>query len=273
MITGAYVFWNMAALTINDFTFTDGRVHGTAAMTFPGTVIWSGGEWRGDGTATFTNTATVTFNGGGRAIYAGRNIINNAVITWSSGDLVSADGGTFTNNHIIDISDNINVNTNCTGCPGLNFTNASTGVITKSGGSGSSVIGNASNMIFNNDGILNINSGNVIFRGQGNHTGTFNIPPSRILRLEQNGGVVQNFNSGASMQGAGTVAFINGNTNFNSGSLYAPTLGTNHSGGTLNWNASGCFHQQLWFLRRYRNRNRRFKYSPKLALVWWRVAG
>jgi hypothetical protein len=236
MITGAYVFWNMSALTINDFTFTDGRVHGTAAMTFPGSVIWNGGEWRGDGTATFTNTATVTFNGGGRAIFAGRNIINNAVITWSSGDLVSANGGTFINNHIIDISDNINVNTNCTGCPGLNFTNASTGVITKSGGTGSSVIGNASNMIFNNDGILNINSGNVIFRGQGNHTGRFNIPASRSLYLEQNGGVVQNFNSGSSMQGAGLVAFINGNTNFNSGSLYAPTLGTNHSGGTLNWN-------------------------------------
>ncbi|MEI2748970.1 MAG: hypothetical protein V9E88_09460 [Ferruginibacter sp.] len=64
----------MAAVTINDFNFSAGRLHGTAAMTLPGTFIWSGGEWRGNGTATFTNTANVTFNGGGRSIFAGRNL-------------------------------------------------------------------------------------------------------------------------------------------------------------------------------------------------------
>ncbi|MEI2748969.1 MAG: hypothetical protein V9E88_09455 [Ferruginibacter sp.] len=169
-------------------------------------------------------------------------------------------------------ANNINVNTNCTGCPGLNFTNTSTGVITQSGGS-NIVIGNADNMIFNNDGIVNVNTGTIIFRGQGNHTGTFNIPPSRILRFEQNNGVPQNFNSGSSLQGSGTVGLNSGNTSFNSGCLYAPTLNTVHLGGTVNWNAPDISINRLRFLRRYFIWNRRIEYSSITLLVGRRMEG
>ena len=223
--SGGFVFWNMAAVTINDFTFTGGREHGSAVMTFPGNVTWGGGEWRGDGTATFTSTANVSFNGSGRSIYAGRTIINNGVITWSSGDLVSEDGGSLTNNHIINITNDVSINTSCSGCAGLNFTNTSTGVITKSGGSGTSVLGNFFNISISNSGQISVNSGTIASSSIFNNNGSLVLNGGNY---QVDGGVFNN----------NTGAFIKGNNVFTANSSFSNngTLSPGLSPGILTMN-------------------------------------
>lgn len=233
---GAYVYWNMADVTINNFTFISGRCLGTANFTLPGQFTWTGGEWRNTGITTFTNTATVTFNGYLNT-YTGSRFINNSNINWIAGRLVSADGGTFTNNAIITIAAEGHILTGCTGCPGLTFTNSSNGVINKNGNDYTEW-GNSDNITFNNNGIVNIYTGTISLRGKGAHSGTFNIPAGSILNFAgYSGAYINQFNAGGVIAGAGNVNFDGGVPIFEPGSIYSSTLVTVHNSAYVYWNA------------------------------------
>lgn len=71
---------------------------------------------------------------------------------------------------------------------------------------------------FNNDGILNLNSGTLSLVGTGVHTGDFNLAAGSVLQFSNN---ANTFNSGSDTAGAGDIAF-NGSSNytFNAGSSY-----------------------------------------------------
>ena len=238
LLRGAYVHWNMSDITLNNFTFQSGRNLGVANITLPGQFTWTGGEWRNTGNTIFTNTAAVSFNGGDLWTYTGSRFTNNTTISFINGRLISGDGGTFSNNGVINIAAQGHIQTGCTGCPGLTFTNSSSGVINKNANDYTEW-GNSENITFNNNGIVNLQTGNIALRGNGTHAGTFNIATPGTLSFAGNSGNYLNqFNSGSSLTGTGAVNFDGAVVRFETGSSYAPTLPALHQGAFVYWNAA-----------------------------------
>jgi len=85
----------------------------------------------------------------------------------------------------------------------------------------------------NNDGLLELNAGNLTLVNGGNHSGDFNTNAGTVLQF--NGGA-HTFNSGSDTSGAGDIAFTNGTATYNTGSSYTVNGDTGINGGDAIFN-------------------------------------
>src|SRR5207245_9091617 len=112
------------------------------------------------------------------------------------------------------------------------FTNTSTGIISKTVGTVTSVLSNISNLTFN----TKLYPYTTLFRsslaGIGTHSGTFTVPSGTTLNLAG----TQTFASVSASTDTGNVIITGGTITFASGSSYDATLVTSQSAGTVTWN-------------------------------------
>src|SRR5262249_51455361 len=94
------------------------------------------------------------------------------------------------------------------------------------------------NTIFTNAGTVNVNAGTLVLSNSGSYTGRFDVVGTAALALS---GGTQDFGSGASVTGAGTLQATGAIANFNAGSSpgIAATGTVSVSGGALNFSSGG----------------------------------
>lgn len=207
-------------------------------LNFSGTGLqWRAGSLTGGGT--FTNTASFHLvNSTQKTITAESDIINNGMMTHSgNGSLVFYNNNvSVTNNGSFDIVDDSGFITSF-GSFGKLFINAASGLLRKTGGSGTSTMPGQIRL-FNQNGTVRVESGTLKFTGGGElNGGTYEVLPGATLDLQNN---VFNFSDNFLISGI-LSGNPQGNLLFNGGNMIATASATLNFGGTgLQWN-SGAF--------------------------------
>src|SRR5205823_4032327 len=146
-------------------------------------------------------------SGGGKTLSATRLFTNNGIIAWSAGNIGECGSATFTNAGTINLTGDAGFTWSvCAGSPVIN--NTMTGIINKTGGSGTSTLSDNNGITFNNDGQVNVLSGTISTGANGTHHGTFSVASGKTLSFVSN--CNQTLLSGASITGTGNVLFASG---------------------------------------------------------------
>ena len=186
-------------------THANGSLHGADAVNVAGAYDWGGGSQEGVGTTTvggvlnitavvIHRTRTINLNGGG--VMSG-----GAFYSHGQGATINlASGQTF------DFQTDNNFDHGQGGARGT-FNNQ--GTLTKSGGTGSSIMDMSLN---HTGGIVSAAAGQLFLRGGVTASAPFTVAALGILNFD---GATQNLNAGATVSGAGTVRFGTGTTTFN----------------------------------------------------------
>jgi hypothetical protein len=261
IIHGSQTTFNVP-ISIGSFDFDAGILSSSQTVDIAGLFTWNGG-----GFGTITGGATVNANGGitfndGTAVLDG-STVNNAMgqiaaLSFPAVVLDLQNGGTFNNNGIFLAEADTPVGgesiTSSTG--GGMFVN--NGTFTRDTGSGTFTIGD--NVVFQNDGTVNVESGTLLIKGGdgGATTGTFNISNGATLEIADhaigqvsgainlnNGTLTVDVNSHAYLF-AGTLGTINATSAFitsvqgiNFNGINADELTVPTHGGSLTFNTSG----------------------------------
>ncbi len=219
-----------SAIGLTTLTQTGGILTGTDSLTTT-TFNWSGGTQGGFGTTTASTNFAVT--GASSSTLQDNRVINNAgTLTWNSTGYIYMTGSPVFNNQI---GANFNIQTGSTytlyGGVGT-FNNA--GTFTKSGTGDTTIyVGN-----FNNSGTVAISGAGVVTISSATspsstQTGVFQTAVNATLRFGQGG---EDFNSGTTFTGAGTVDFAGGTLDFNTNAILNMTGATSVSGATVHFN-------------------------------------
>lgn len=117
---------------------------------------WSGGTMNGTGTVALLagGTGTISGNASGKTIDGGWTIQNAGTLTWTGSGSIALNQGTWNNSGVLEASSNASLSDSDVN--GATFNN--TGVFRKTGGTGITAI---DNLVFNNSGALEIQSGTV----------------------------------------------------------------------------------------------------------------
>jgi hypothetical protein len=148
--------------------------------------------------------------------------VNTSTVTWSEGRFSFSNNATFTNKPT-PVFDN-SFNGDLRNLTGTNYF-INEGTFTKSAGTGNTDL----NIVFDNKGTVNVNTGTLRINGGGTQTGTFNVPLGSTLQFQGSHAL----NAGVSFTGGGLKRIISGTTTanapvtFNEGSI-------DLAGGTLN---------------------------------------
>lgn len=216
-----------------------------------GAMIWSGGTL--SGTLTIAPGAALNLTGSAEKLLATGAILNSGVVNWGGSGSISALGGAFTNR--TGALFNILSDTNASFA---RFDNA--GMVRKTSSSGVTVIDNATE--FSNAGVVEVQSGTLIFRGALAQNATMRALPGAALAFECNAifgpasrvdaaeGATIRYNSGSltfalgsQVTGIASVNRVAGNVTFN-GVLNLPNFelptggslsGVFTNAGTMNW--------------------------------------
>jgi hypothetical protein len=213
---GTLNFSGSVPITPVSATITGGTEEGsqTLQITNSGGFTWTGGAVAG----------MVEFNGG--SVNGGLNLfgalINSGTLDWN-GNLYMY-GGVLTNLGTINVASGTSVSPE-NGSPDLQ----NDGQFNVPG-PGTSTIG----IPFYNQGAVTVGGGTLQLTGGGTESNSFTVASGASLELS---GAAVNFNSGASISGAGNFIVGGGTANF-SGSANVTTA-LNLTGGTLNVNGSG----------------------------------
>ncbi len=211
--------------TIDGLSMAGGAIVPESAST-PGTLAvngvfnWSGGEV-GDGLndQITVNVGGVNFNGMNEFLFDGATLNSSGTSTWKSGSISTGNSGgegAAIFNNLAGANFNVTIPGNGTyggngstaGNPDV-FNNA--GTFTESPETGTTIITSE----FNNTGQVNVQNGTLYLDGGGSATGDFTISGGAVLELYEQG--TFSF-TGSSIGGSGTVQFIGGTNNFNTGS-------------------------------------------------------
>ncbi len=213
--------FNLALILASTITInlSGGTIAGSGSLTTNGNMNWTNGNLNCSTTLNATATMTINATGDVRLI---NTLVNNGTINWTNGPF-RFNGGTLTNNAAFNIN---NTAANIENFSSGTFTNSATGTITKT-----SAGTTTQNIVFNNNGTLQINAGNFTNNSASTftNTGAVNFSNSTIL---QNGGTM-NFNAGSSMTGTGSINQTSGTLSFNLAIIIISTITINHSGGTI----------------------------------------
>ncbi len=216
---------------IANLDISGGTLGGSGNLTVTA-MNWTGGTITGSGT--FATAGQASFGGGDKTLN-GRNITNTGTTDWSSGNIITIGTVTYVNQ--------AGASFNATGSNNFTYQGGSSstrlfnnlGTVSKTAGAGTSNMW----IPFNNNGILNVNTGTVSIGSGGASTGAFNIASGSIINFN---GVIHALNPGASFSGAGAAqvsATVNVNTDLTVSNLnVSGTLGgTGNVGvsGTMNW--------------------------------------
>jgi|GEM_PF-6587983 len=161
-----------SGITLNNY----GNLSGSGTLVVFGSMTWLQGIISFNLTISPGATLTVSGNGS-KKLYSGMTLLNQGTMNWPSGNIYF-NSATLTNENIITASNILDngfiheANSNI-------FNNTNTGIFTKTTGTGTTSFG--FNIMVTNAGIINVNSGRVLFSGATTHTGTINVATGATL--------------------------------------------------------------------------------------------
>lgn len=224
------------AFTSSNLTLAAGTQTGNAAV-LNGQVQYSAGTLAGGWTV--GSGATLNVQGAGTKSIAGASIDNSGSVAWQagSGNVAFFSGASLINNAVFDAQGNAGLVYG--GGTASSFTN--NGTLRKSGGTGSTLIGNSSSFITINNGTVNAQTGTITFGGDNTfNAGTvFTGAGSVVVNTAStfNGAFTSaNLTLAAGTQ-TGSAAVLNGQAQFAAGVLAGDW--TVASGATLNVQGAG----------------------------------
>lgn len=251
-----------AAMPINTINVSAGTVNMNRALVLSSgkALNLSGGTFNTDSIVTFQSGSTLnwtggTFGGAGKVnvsagsvfnISGGNHFLNNTITvndstatTWTGTGNLYFNTGTpaFNNFNKINIYTDADV-LNSAGITGT-FSNKPGATINKLGSvNGETFFGGLNQfdnrITFNNDGVVNINSGNINISGAADYTGDFNVAFGSTLHFSGFKESISHFNAGSGISGAGTVSFDGPTLVFNASSdLTVPVITLNNGFLTL----------------------------------------
>jgi hypothetical protein len=205
-----------------DLVLASGTIDGAGTLTIPSGATL---HWVSTDASTMSGSGATDVAAGGTMLIGGTGT-DTLDRTINNLGTISLDGGTgldlaSTLNNLAGGKLNINSNVNVTG----NGTIANAGTITKSGTAGATTF----DVVLNNTGTVNVNTGTLTLAGGGTESGTVNVPTGATL-VFNSPTVPIIISTGATFTGTGTVSLTGGALNVN-----APVTisGFNLSGGTL----------------------------------------
>ena len=208
--------------TLTNLQLDQATMSGAGPLTFTGTFDWNGGSLN---VPTLNSGGTLNLNGSLGNMSLGANLTSGANFSSTSGNFVIGSGVTYTNNGTFDITTGAQIN-------GLGtFTN--TGTLTRSAGSGTAM----QPATFNNNGIVNVNTGSLNIFANGTDTGTYNCAASVGFINFQSGTRTLTSTAIVGAGALGSVAFIGGTTTVNG--TYTPAGSTTVNGGAAVLNTVG----------------------------------
>ncbi|NOY66189.1 MAG: DUF4347 domain-containing protein, partial [Gammaproteobacteria bacterium] len=204
-ISGGTFTANGDVSALGDISQSGGIINGIGTFTIGGDFNWSGGSQADTGTTdvngmlnisgsagvTLSSSRTLNANGGGSFAGTGVFLLNNATT-------FNTTAGVF----------NLIGDANIVG--GLGTWNNSATITKTATSNGLTEISTA----FNNNGVFNVDNGQLQFAGSGTQTGLFTGAGQMLFRYG-----TYNFNAGSNLAVA-DVTFNGGTTNFNTGSTY-----------------------------------------------------
>ncbi len=229
IIGSGYVTLDISA-TISNMTLS-GNISGSGDLTLTGNLTWNAGRLGTGSTSTGSITVNGTITAGTNAYhYLLKKTLNcNGGLTWSGTGFFFIDceavlnipvGQTFTASAT---GNNINPGSSCNIGGTINIA----GTFTKTGTYALDVL---NNVVFVNNGIVNVTGGQLSLNSSSAHSGTFDIASGATLRFD---GGTQNINSGCNFTGSGNVTISNSTVTLNANSTISGNLNLN-TGGTLN---------------------------------------
>ncbi len=226
---GAIFNKNVNVVAPANFTMSGGLFDGDGNFLINNTLTWTGGQFVGNGTTTASASSTININGGSTKYVTGGHILNlNGTVNFDGiGELDGGPGATINNAGTFNILSDAPIANGGAGAR-LVINNLASGVITKSGGSGTtSIAGN----YLNNAGTINVNSGSILLNGDGIQTGTFNVAAGSTFFF----GADIDLNFGTKLNGAGTYQVYQTTTSVNTDITVANLT---FSGGIINGTAT-----------------------------------
>jgi adhesin HecA-like repeat protein len=156
----------------------------------------------GGGVLTLAAGGTLAIEGTGAKTLSGYTLNNMGTVVWTGGDLRMSSTSTVDNSGLWDVQGDLFMD--YYGSPISTFNNS--GVFRKSVGIGTATV----EIIFNNSGSLEAQTGVVVLSGGGNDTGNFNV--SQSAKLDMAGGT-HLLDQGTSFSGEGPVRVSSGTVN------------------------------------------------------------
>jgi YD repeat-containing protein len=182
--------------TVPDLNLIDGAIDGMSDLTITGTLDWTGGTMQGTGTTTIPSGATLAFGGAGTRPGLDRTLENSGIATWSGSEGLAGNGvfdnlsgATFTIQNAGEFDPQVN----------------NAGLLEKTSSSGTGSVSFPA-FLFNNTGMVDINSGSITLFNDGTDTGIFDVASgSSLVYISTNG--TQNFTigPGATWIGGGSL--------------------------------------------------------------------
>ncbi len=211
----------------NVFTLNGGELAGPGDLNLSGAINWLSGFMSGAG-RTFANGG-MSIGGAGDHSLNCRTLNNAGTATWTgTGNIYAYNGAVFNNlaGATFDVQNNEFFGAYC--CSDATFNNA--GTFRKSAGAGTTTINY--NIVFNNSGTVDVQSGTLALGGGGTSSSTLNIATGAALSFTGN----YRLSAGTSVTGAG-FAHVAGRDLMVNGAVSAQNVelnsGTLDGGGTL----------------------------------------
>ncbi|MCI0358367.1 MAG: hypothetical protein L0211_07790, partial [Planctomycetaceae bacterium] len=215
----------------NTLTISAGLLDGTGTLNVGGLTNWSGGLMAGAGV---TNANGGLVMSGNLLLLDGRTLNNAAAATYNgvANNVLSNSSSTF--NNLATGTFTIEGNNDLTGA-GVSPSFNNLGRFIKRAGGGDGISRLAS--VFNNSGLVELQSGTLVLEGSGDSTGDFDAQIGTTLQFAVGG--THDFNAGADITVAGLALHAGtGTTNFNAGSSYTVSGTTQIINGTHNFNST-----------------------------------
>jgi hypothetical protein len=150
-------------------------LEGTAILEGPGTFVWSGGELQNQ--LTISKDTQMLLNGNDKAL-RGAVLNNSGTVRWTDFGGIRAYGGTTINNAgLFEVSNDADAG-NGGGDPVPRFHNLPGGTFRKLASTGQTIF---SGIAFDNDGLVEVLTGNLILAGGGTSGGRFINAPKAVI--------------------------------------------------------------------------------------------
>jgi hypothetical protein len=222
-------------VTIPTLNLFGGVLAGAGAVTVTHSLTWNNGSYMvGTGSTTLAKGATMSLSGdGSNEVVETRTFNNygNAIWEGSSGNFSLLLGAIFDNEAGASFTVNNDQTINDTAGATASFNNM--GTFTKSGTTGTTEF---ANVVFNNTGTMNVNSGTLQLDTSGNDSsGAFKVASGATLHFAGGITTLASAVDAASSSSAGTVLFSAGTTDVSGIYNLTKNGSTTISGGTVNF--------------------------------------
>ncbi|MCZ6915982.1 MAG: hypothetical protein O7I93_04315 [Gemmatimonadetes bacterium] len=174
-----------------------GTLNGIGTLSVFGSMLWSGGTMSDGGTLRVETGGLLTLGGGTKTLLGGRRIDNVGNVTWLAGDINAGEASSIINEPgaTMGIQGDVQL-LQGPGAPSAFFNG---GMVTRSTGTGTVSI----NVIFDNNGAVDVLSGLLDLAGGGFGTGSFDVSIGATLHFEGNHDFGSIVNNGVVDVGAG----------------------------------------------------------------------